>query len=210
MPFNWRKWWDFGGGAVTDMACHYIDLPFWALKLGHCKKVHAEGSSLHAETAAMWMIVNYEFASHNDAESVKLTWYDGGKKPAYITENKLNGWNAGVLFVGTDGMLLANYSNHVLLPEKQFRDFKRPDPFIPNSIGHHKEWVEACLKDDPTATTCRFDYSGVLAETVLLGAVSYRCGQPLDWDAKKLKATNASEADKFVRKEYRKGWELEG
>ncbi len=208
MPFNWRKWWDFGGGAVTDMACHYIDLPFWALKLGLPTKVHAEGSKPHPETAAMWMIVKYEFPARGDLPAVKLTWYDGGKKPAYLAENKIAGWNAGVLFVGEKGALLSDYGRHVLLPEKGFKDFKRPEPFVPNSIGHHKEWVEACLKDDPTATTCRFDYSGVLAEMVLLGAVSYRCSEPLEWDAKEMKAKNTMLAEKYIRKEYRKGWEI--
>jgi predicted dehydrogenase len=208
MPFNWRKWWDFGGGAVTDMACHHVDLPFWALKLGLPTKVHAKGSKPHPETAAMWMTVKYEFPARGDQPAVKLTWHDGGKKPSYLAENKIAGWSGGTLFIGDKGVLLADYGRHVLLPEKDFKDFKRPVPTIPNSIGHHQEWVEACLKEDPTATTCNFEYSGVLAETVLLGAVSYRCDEPLEWNAKEMKADNTKAAEKFIRKEYRKGWEL--
>ena len=92
------------------------------------------------------------------------------------------------------------------MPEGEFADFERPEPTIPTSIGHHKEWVHACKTGEPT--TCNFDYSGPLTETVLLGNVSYRVGSKLEWDAKNLKATNCPAADKYIRKEYRKGWEI--
>jgi len=115
-------------------------------------------------------------------------------------------WGDGVLFVGDKGMLLADYGNHRLLPEKQFEGFKPPKRFIADSIGHHREWVEACKTGG--ATTCNFDYSGALTEAVLLGTVAYRLGKPITWDAKKLKATNAPEAERYLRYEYRKGWKL--
>ena len=207
LPFNWRRWWDFGGGAMTDMACHYVDLPYWALDLKYPVRVEARGPQPHPESAAPWLIVEYLFPSRGEQPPVKLTWYDGGKKPDYIVRNKLN-WGAGVLFVGTEGrMLLSDYGRHVLLPEKQFVDFKRPPQSIPDSIGHHREWVEACIKGEPT-TTCDFSYSGPLAETAMLGVVAFRTGKALEWDAAHLKATNAPEADRYIRKEYRKGWEL--
>jgi hypothetical protein len=114
-------------------------------------------------------------------------------------------WGDGNLFVGDKGMLLAGYSDHRLLPEKDFTGFKRPEPFIPKSLGHHKEWIEACKTGG--ATTCNFDYSGALTEAVLLGTVSYRSGKPLVWDAAKLKA-DVPEAERFVHKTYRKGWVL--
>src|SRR5438552_9404246 len=207
LPFDWRGWWDFGGGTLADMACHYTDLPFWALKLRHPISVHAEGSPVpaRAEGAAQWLIVHYEFPARNDLPPVKLTWYDGGKRPKYFQDEKLPSWGDGVLFVGEKGMLLADYGNHKLLPEKEFADFQPPKPFIKNSIGHHKEWVEACKTGG--ATTCNFDYAGALTEAVLLGNVSYRCGKPLTWDAKNLKA-DVADAERFIRKEYRKPWSL--
>jgi predicted dehydrogenase len=205
-PFNWRRWWDFGGGTLADMACHYTDLPFWALKLRHPTKVSAEGPKVHPETAAVWLIVRYEFPAREKLPAVKLTWYDGGKGPPHFAQKKLPAWGDGVLFVGTKGMLLADYDRHKLLPEKQFAGFTPPKPFIKNSIGHHREWVEACKSGGPT--TCNFDYSGALTEAVLLGNVSYRLGKPLTWDAQKLQATNAKDAEKFLRHHYRKGWEL--
>jgi predicted dehydrogenase len=205
-PYNWRRWWDFGGGTLADMACHYMDLPFWALKLKHPTRVAAEGSKPHPETAAKWLIVRYEFPAREKLPPVKLTWYDGGKRPALFAQGKLPRWGDGVLFIGTKGMLLADYTNRKLLPEKQFKDFVPPRPFIKDAIDHHKEWVEACKTGGPT--TCNFAYAGALTEAVLLGNVSYRLGKPLTWNAKELKATNEMDADRYIRKEYRKGWEL--
>jgi predicted dehydrogenase len=206
VPGRWRGWWDFGGGTLADMGCHYTDLAFWALKLRHPEKIAAEGPPAHPETAAPWLIVHYEYPARGELPPVKLTWYDGGKLPAQFTEWQVPTWNAGVLFVGSKGMLAANYPDHKLLPEKQYADFQRPKPFIPNSIGHHKEWVEACKTGGPT--TCNFDYSGALAEAVQLGVVAYRLGKPLTWDAKNLQAVNEPGAERFLRKEYRKGWTL--
>src|SRR5262249_53071295 len=115
-------------------------------------------------------------------------------------------WGSGVLFMGEKGMLIADYGKHKLLPEDKFTDFQPPKPFIDNSIGHHKEWVEACKNGGKS--TCNFSYSGALTEALLLGTVSYRLGKPLTWDAKNLRATNEPAADRFLRKEYPKEWAL--
>lgn len=205
-PFNWRRWWDFGGGTLNDMACHHMDLPFWALNLRHPTKVYAEGPPPHPETAALWLVVHYDFPARGELPPVKLTWYDGGKRPKYFEEGKLPKWGDGNLFVGEKGMLLADYGKHVLLPEENFKDFARPKPTISDSIGHYKEWVEACKSGGPT--TCNFDYAGALTEAVLLGTVSYRTGKPLTWDAAKLNAVNEPAAEQYIRKSYRKGWEV--
>jgi len=205
IPFNWRKWYDFGGGTLNDMACHYMDLPFWALKLRHPNKVSAEGPPVHPETTAPWLIATWEFPARAELPPAKLTWYDGGKRPALFAEGKLPQWGDGVLFIGDKGMLIADYGRYKLLPEKQFEGFEPPKPTIPSSIGHHKEWLEACKTGGPT--TCNFNYSGALSETVLLGTVAYRVGKPLTWDARSLKA-NEAEAERYVRKDYRKSWSL--
>ncbi len=102
-------------------------------------------------------------------------------------------------------MLLADYTKHRLLPVEQFADFTPPKPFLPDSVGHHREWLEACKNGGPT--TCNFSYSGALTEAVLLGNVSYRSGKPITWDAKNLR-TNEPEADRYLRYEYRKPWTL--
>jgi predicted dehydrogenase len=202
---KWRGYWAFGGGTLADMACHYLDLPFWALDLRYPDKVSAEGSPVDPDFAAKWTVVNWEFPARAKLPPVKLTWHDGGKRPDYFKDGTLPAWGDGVLFVGEKGMLIADYGRYKLLPEKDFADFTPPKPTIPNSIGHHREWVEACKKG--TTTTCNFDYSGALAECVLLGTVAYRLGKPFSWDAEQLKASEA-DAEQFIQHHYRSGWSL--
>ena len=113
-------------------------------------------------------------------------------------------WGSAVLFVGSEGMLIADYGRHQLLPEAKYADFQRPEPTIPDSIGHHREWIEACKTGSPT--TCNFDYSGPLTEAALLCNVALRTGEKLQWDAAAQKATNCPAADEFLRREYRAGW----
>ncbi|MBN2475086.1 MAG: Gfo/Idh/MocA family oxidoreductase [Pirellulales bacterium] len=206
-PFGWRGWWDFANGGLGDFFCHYVDLPFWALKLRHPTTVQAEGSQpVHPESCHRWMIARYEFPARGDLPPVKLTWYDGGKHPEFLKERNIPEWGSGVLFIGRRGMLLADYGNRVLLPEQRFQDFQPPEPTIPNSVGHHAEWVRSCKAGGPT--TCNFDYSGALTEAALLGSVSYRTGEKLQWDAAKLAATNCPEAERLIRRPYRTGWTL--
>jgi hypothetical protein len=101
---------------------------------------------------------------------------------------------------------LANYPKHALWPESRFADFKRPDPTLAESIGHHQEWIIACKTGSPT--TCNFDYSGAVSEAVLLGNVAHRCGKRIDWDPETLKIPNAPEAEQFLLRDYREGWRL--
>jgi predicted dehydrogenase len=207
--FYWRHWWHFGGGSLADFGCHFMDLPFWALDLHHPITVEAEGPPVHAESTPTWLIVRYQFPARVKEGThwapLKLTWYHGGKYPTdLISEEQHKKWGGGVLFIGKKGMLLADYDRHVLLPEKDFEAFTKPAPFIQDSIGHHKEWIQA-IKTGGT-TSCRFDYSGPLTETALLGNVAYRCGRKLEWDYGQMKATNASEAEKFIQHDYRKPW----
>ncbi len=206
LPAGWRAWWDFGGGTLADMACHYMDLPHWALDLRHPLTVQAEGPPVHPESCPIWLIVKYQYPARGKLPPVSLTWYNGKRRPHHFAEGLLPQWGDGCLFVGSKGMLLADYDRHVLLPEKDFAGFKRPEPFIPESIGHHLEWLEACKTGEKT--TCNFDYSGALAETVLLGNVAYRSGKKLAWDAKRAAVTNTREADKYLDLPRRKGWEL--
>jgi predicted dehydrogenase len=206
VPGNWRDWWDFANGTLGDFGCHYMDLPFWALKLKYPTHVEAEGPPPHPETAAPRLTVRYQFPARDDLPPVKLTWYNGGTHRGAIAEFKLPVWGAAVLFIGSEGMLLADYNKRLLLPETRFKDFQPPEPTIPDSIGHHREWVHACKTGEPT--TCNFAYSGPLTEAVLLGNVAYRAQAGFDWDAESLQAVNCDGADRFVRREYRRGWNL--
>jgi len=206
MPGNWRRWWDFGSGTLGDMGCHYVDLPYWALSLTAPTRIEAQGPPPHPETTPEWMIVNYDFPANGDRPPVKLAWYDGGPRPALMKKPGMPDWGDGVLFVGDKGMLLADYGRLMLLPEASFQGFKPPEPSIPNSIGHYAEWIQACKTGSPT--TCSFDYSGPLTEAILLGMVAFRAGKPITWDAANMKCVGNPDADKFIRRDYRAGWEL--
>ena len=204
-PKGWRYWWNFANGYLGDFFCHYCDLAFWALKLRHPTSIEAKGP-VHPESAARWTIARQEYPARGDLPPVTLTWYNGGGYPAFMKERNIPEWGNAVLFIGSKGMLIADYNKHQLLPEEKYADFQRPDPLIPDSIGHHREWAEACKTGGPT--TCNFDYSGALTEAALLCNVALRTGEKLTWDAKNLKAVGCPEADAFIRRPYRKGWTL--
>jgi hypothetical protein len=127
-------------------------------------------------------------------------------RPEILKSLGLEKWVNGVLFIGTRGWLIANYDVHEFGPKDAFKDFVRPKQFIPESIGHHREWIEACKTRG--TTTCSFGYSGPLTEAVLLGVVSYRTGKRLDWDADRLVARNAPEAERYITERARSGWNL--
>jgi hypothetical protein len=213
-PFNnvyfpgpkWYRWWDFGNGTMSDLGSHWIDLPFWALKLDHPKTIEASGPPVNSEIAPASMQVKYEYGARGDMPPVDVHWYQGTNKPALWTEGKIPQWGSAVLFVGENGMLLSDYSKHVLLPEDKFKNFARPEPFIPKSLGHHAEWIHAAKTGEPT--TCNFEYSGWLTEANHLGNVAYRVGKKLHWDAENMRVTNAPEAEPFIKRDYRKGWSL--
>ncbi len=213
-PFNnvyfpgpkWYRWWDFGSGTMSDLGSHWNDLAFWALKLQAPLTIEASGPPPHPEIAPASMSATYEYGARGDMPPVKLTWHQGENKPDIWISGDIPQWDSGCLFIGRKGMILSDYFKHVLLPEKEFAGFERPSPTIPRVSGHHEEWLHACK----TGKSCsaNFDYSGWLTEANHLGNVAYRVGKKLVWDAQQMKATNAPEADKFIRRPYREGWQL--
>ena len=203
---KWYRWWDFGGGTMSDLGSHWNDLPFWALKLQYPMTIEASGPPPHPELAPASMSATYHYGPREGMPPVKLTWYQGEEKPELWRDRSIPQWDSGVLFIGSKGMLLSDYGRHTLLPEETFKDFKRPEPTIPESMGHYKEWLHACKTGAPT--TCPFSYSGPLTEANHLGNVAYRVGKKLEWNAQKLQASNAPEAAQFIRRTYRKGWDL--
>ncbi len=205
--FHWRYWWEFGGGQLADFGCHYMDLPAWALNLGLPSRIEATGRKTYEgdNTVPDVMQVDYRFPATTGRGEVHLTWYHGVSGPSLDGAVQYIGFGSGVLFEGDKGKLLADYGKYRALPEAFARDFVAPKQSIPSSIGHHKEWTEAVKTGG--ATTCNFDYSGRLAEAVLLGNVSYRAGRPITWDAETGR-TDSADADRYLAREYRRGWEL--
>ncbi|GDX40401.1 oxidoreductase [Armatimonadota bacterium] len=206
LPATWRGFWDFGCGTIGDMACHHMDLPFWALGLRYPATISAEGPVVDSYVTPNWLTVHYEFPVSGRKKPIKLSWYDGERVPPILQEKGLPNWGGGNLFIGSKGMLLADYGQYKLLPEKDFVGYVPPAPTITNSIGHHNEWIQACKTGG--VTTCNFDYSGALTEAVLLGNVAYRTGKTLEWDAKHLKVKNVPEAEAYLRTAYRSGWKV--
>ncbi len=205
---RWRAYWAFGNGSLGDMGCHHIDLPFWALKLKYPNSIESTAPTpVDPECTPNDMIAKYEFPARDNLPPVRLTWYDGEARPPLLAEKGLPAWGAGTLFVGKEGLLLADYGNHLLYPEEKFKDYKRPEKTIPDSPGHHAEWI-AAIKSGKGPTSCDFGYSGPVAETVLLGTLAYRLGKKLDWDAANLKVRNAPEADALLKKKYPEGWTI--
>jgi predicted dehydrogenase len=202
---KWYRWWDFGGGTMSDLGSHWNDLPFWALKLKYPLTIQGAGPAPHPELAPASMSATYEYAARGDMAPVRLTWYQGEEKPELLRAGLIPKWGSGVLFVGSKGMLLSDYGKHLLLPEDKFKDFQRPEKTIPESLGHHKEWIHACKTGAPT--TCSFDYSGPLTEANHLGNVAYRLGRKITWNPETLKA-NTTDAESYIRRPYRKGWNL--
>lgn len=203
----WYRWWDFGNGTMSDLGSHWIDLPFWALKLEAPLTIEGKGPKPHEAMVPASMQAIYEYGARGDMPPVKLTWYQGLQKPQIWKEHGIPQWSSGHLFIGDKGMLLSDYNKHILLPEDKFVGFKGPEPFIPRSAnGHHQDWVDACKGGAPTLSN--FEYSGLLTEANHLGNVAYRTGKKIHWNAKEMRATNAPEAEPFIQREYRKGWTL--
>jgi hypothetical protein len=203
---KWYRWWDFGNGTMSDLGSHWNDLPFWALKLDAPLSIEASGPPPHPELAPASMKAVYEYGARGSLPACKVTWHQGTEKPQIWKDAKIPQWNDGVLFIGDKGMLLSDYGKYKLLPEENFKDFKAPAPFIPDSPGHQQEWLNAIKNGTPTASP--FSYAGPLTEANHLGNVAFRAGKKLLWDTKTMKFTNAPEAEKFLGREPRAGWKL--
>lgn len=208
VDFDWRWWWDFGGGVLADMACHFMDLPHWALNLRQPTTIAANGQVTYKGDNEMpdLMQVDYEYPARGTQPPVHLTWYHGQPGPDLTGKTRYASFDSGVLFEGEKGSVVSDYGHYRLLPEDRFKGVELPKPTIARSVGHHREWLQA-IQNGGT-TTCNFDYSGALAETVLLGNVAYKAGGKIQYDAKTGRVTGGNNASRYLLREYRRGWEL--
>lgn len=203
-PYGWRFWWDYGTGETGNWGCHILDIPFWALGLRYPNRVDASGPEVDPERTPTSMQTTMVFPESNQDRPVTLHWSHGA--PQILKEQGLLEKGNNTLFVGEQGMLLCGFNQRKLLPEGDFADYTTPDPSIPDSPGFYNEWITACKGGEPA--TCHFDYSGPLAEAVLLGNVAYRAGG-FDWNSKSLETGGNTKAQQLIRETYRKGWELD-
>ena len=208
VPFYWRGWWDFGCGNLGDMACHIMDTAFWSLQLGYPETVEVEGPEPHPESAPEWRIARWTFPARGAQPPVVLTWHNARQPGPEIAEGeKLP--RQGSILVGEKGKMLVSHSRGLkLFPAEKFKDFEEPRPLLrrPKDASHHRDFLDA-IKDGRRAGS-HFEYGGMMTETALLANVAFRVGKKLEWDGHAMKATNCAEADRFIRREYRKGWTL--
>ncbi|MFI4859650.1 MAG: Gfo/Idh/MocA family oxidoreductase [Phycisphaerales bacterium JB063] len=218
---NWNRRWDFGNGVLGDMGSHLIDLAYWALELDRPTSVHSLGPDPHEHACPPWQQVAWEHPSRGDGphqRPCKVVWYHGPEgmqrrsdtlQPMIGQDTDLGGWGIGVTFVGDTGKVLtADYGRYVLSPAAEFQGFAIPEQTLPDSPGHHAEWLRAC-KGQGNAL-CNFDYAGKLIEHNLLGSAAHRANAgKLDWDAEAFTFTNNPDADRYLTKTYRDGWELQ-
>jgi predicted dehydrogenase len=209
-PYNWRGWWDFGNGAIGDMACHNLDPAIWALDLGFPTTVEASSTMFNDETVPVGALYQYEFPARGEMPPVTMKWYDGGlmpPRPEGLEDSRRMGDN-GIYFVGDDGVIKCPGWGGAprIIPEKKMKAFERPEKTIPRVEGHHRDWLNACKGGDSASSN--FNYSGPLTEIALVGTVALRCGKKIQWDGESMTAANAPEADQYVRPAYRDGWTL--
>ncbi len=208
-PFAWRGWWDFGCGALGDMACHVMDGANWALALNNPTSVEVvQSSPVTADMAPDKSVLKFEFPARGDKPACTLYWHDGGNKPAKPA-NMEGEWGAsGTLFMGEKGIIhCGEYCDRPrLLPESSMADYKRPDPTIPRVPGNspYQDFIRAC-KGGPAACS-NFEVSGPFTEVILLGNLALRLGKKIEWDPVNMKCKGLPEADQYINGHYRKGW----
>jgi hypothetical protein len=197
---------------MGDRGVHTFDPIAWSLDLGQPVSVDANSTDLNSETHPIACLVRYEFPARGGKPPVTLTWYDGLRPPfpKELPHDEVLGHpEGGSLFKGSKGMLTAGVygENPRLVPASRMQDFTPPPPTIPRVEGSHEDdWIRA-IKNGAKAGA-DFAYAGPLTEVCLLGNVAKRMGTKIEWDAADLEVTNLSEANQWVRTEYRDGWRL--
>lgn len=216
-PFSWRGWPDFGVSAIGDMGAHLIDQPFWALGLDYPTSIVSSSTPWGGTTAApgaypLAMTTRYEFAARGTQPPVSLTWYDGGLMPTLMNDVPLpRGDGGGGIFVGERGFLTYETygDNPLVYPDSVARLAASVPVTYPRiTVPHEVNWAQAC-KGEATASS-PFDYAAKLTETMLLGIVALRAGQSkrIDYDGATMRVTNVPEANAYLTRAYRKGWEV--
>lgn len=213
VPFKWRGFWEYGCGAIGDMACHIIDAPFWALNLrGNCKvSAKYEKRPGWESTAPSGATITYEFPARGEMPPCKMVWHEGSHTPplpAGLPEGAKLGRGGAILF-GEKGTIMdeTEYgSSPKLIPGERMAAFKkRPPKTIPRIPGgnQYAEWIKGCQGIGPVPGSNIVEHSADLTEVALLGNVAMRVGKRIEWDYDLGLCANAPEASRFLNKHYR-------
>jgi len=249
-PFNWRGWWEYGTGALGDVGCHLIDIPFRTLDLMYPKDAECSVASIYTKMwtpeyhpkgcpSASFITLHFD-ATDKSKSPIEMTWSDGGIRPSHPdiipADSDIGGKDSsnGVLLIGDKGIISTNINDSSPLMPKLYLNDGTTD-FGPEvekmeepEYGHQRKWVDACKagfdSKEHKALTSSFDYAGPMTETVLMGNLAIRSymlrkensdgkteyygRKKLLWDGENMRITNLEEANQFVGREYRKGWEI--
>ena len=221
-PWSWRGWWEFGCGAIGDMACHIMDTPFWALKLYEAETYTIETvmqEGLTEESGPMKSVTRFEVPARGGMDPVVVYWRDGGmapEMPAGLPADTVLGDDGknGSVFIGTDGIATTGEygGNSRLLPDARMADYVRPERTLERVEGEEEmkpytNWIDSILAGKQSFSN--FEYAAPLTVMANFGNVAMRAGGgKLEWDAKTGKVTNNEAANALLTKEYRQGWEL--
>jgi hypothetical protein len=232
-PFVWRGWQDYGTGALGDMACHTVNWPFRSLKLGYPTEIEATSSGINAEMYPTSSKIRFEFPAREGMPAVTLHWSDGGNKPpaeitADIEAMRGDVSNSGCIMIGENGSIFSHddgdqdlnafiklKGDHEMVGLRKHPAVQAIAQSLPRNAHsgepderQHAEWLQACRDGKHEVPYSNFDIAAYLTEIILLGCVALRVGKKLEWDGPGMKATNAPEAARFVKREYRKGWAI--
>lgn len=202
-PFVWRGWWDFGTGALGDIAPHMWSPAYWGLELDAPQSVEvAETSGPMTEMFPAATILRFNFPARGDLAAVSVYWYDGGKRPSPDLVGTPNVPNGGHLIIGTKAVL-GTGNRSASSPE-----FQSVPKTLPRWGGMYEEWIAGIKQSDPDRPSCPFSYAGPLTAAYLLGNIALKVGRTIQWDPKAFRVTNCQQANQYLRREYREGWEL--
>lgn len=249
-PFSWRGWWDYGTGALGDVGCHLIDIPFRTLGLTYPNDAECSVGAIYSD---MWTpdyhpegcppssFITLHFDATEQSQSpIEMTWSDGGIRPSHPDiippDHDIGGRNSqnGVLIIGEKGIISTNINDSSpLMPKLYLNDGTTEfGPEVEDDeepeYGHQRRWVDACKagfgSPEHRALTSSFDYAGPMTETVLMGNLAIRSyllrkedrdgnmkyygRKKLLWDGENMRITNLEEANLFVGRSYREGWDV--